>query len=92
MLSEISDIKVKDAKQDGRLTNLEQRVERLENLSLTLAENQQQAQESLIKLSTSVEQTNELLKGGMSMAKKGLPMLAAVFLAALGVGSQAGVM
>ena len=81
-----------NTQQNARIDSLEHRVDRLETLSLTLAENQHQAQESLIRLSASVETTNVLVGEAWGGIKKGAPILMTIFLAVLGLGSRSGVM
>lgn len=83
---------INDVQHSLRLDSLESRMDKLETLTITLAENQNQAQESLIRLSASVETTNALVGEAWSGIKKGAPILMGLFLAALGLGNQAGVM
>ena len=68
-----------NVKQDLKIEHLEERVDRIENLAVTLAENQQTAQ-------------NELVTEAWRGIRKGAPILLAVLLAALGLGNQTGVM
>jgi len=83
---------VKDVEHDMRLDSLEQRVDRLETLSITLAENQSQAQLALTELSVSVKAQNELVTEAWRGIKRGAPILLGILLAALGLGNQTGVM
>ena len=83
---------VKDVEHDMRLDSLEQRVDRLENLSITLAENQSQAQLALTELSVSVKAQNELVGEAWTGIKRGAPVLMGILLAALGLGNKTGVM
>ena len=81
-----------NVKQDLKIEHLEERVDRIENLAVTLAENQQTAQIALTELSASVKAQNELVTEAWRGIRKGAPILLAVLLAALGLGNQTGVM
>jgi len=83
---------VKDVEHDMRLDSLENRVDRLETLSITLAENQSQAQLALTELSVSVKAQNELVGEAWKGIKRGAPILMGILLAALGLGNKTGVM
>lgn len=78
--------------QDIKIEHLEQRMDKIETLAITLAENQQQAQVALTELSASVKAQNELVSEAWRGIRKGAPVLLAILLGALGLGSQAGVM
>lgn len=78
--------------QDIKIEHLEQRMDKIETLAITLAENQQQAQVALAELSSSVKAQNELVTEAWRGIRKGAPILLGVLLAALGLGNQAGVM
>jgi len=78
--------------QDIKIEHLEQRMDKIETLAITLAENQQQAQVALTELSASVKAQNELVTEAWRGIRKGAPVLLAILLGALGLGSQAGVM
>ena len=78
--------------QDIKIEHLEQRMDKIESLTITLAENQQQAQVALTELSASVKAQNELVTEAWRGIRKGAPVLLAILLGALGLGSQAGVM
>jgi len=88
----MADTDAHNVAQDIKIEHLEQRVEKIESLAITLAENQQQAQLALTELSASVKAQNELVTEAWKGIRKGAPILLGVLLAALGLGNQAGVM